>query len=31
VEFHMLDDDHQLAASVDHIWEQMRRFLGIAL
>jgi pimeloyl-ACP methyl ester carboxylesterase len=31
VEVHMLDDDHQLAASVDYIWEQMRRFLGVTL
>jgi pimeloyl-ACP methyl ester carboxylesterase len=31
VEHHMLDDDHQLAASVDYIWDQIRRFLGIAL
>jgi pimeloyl-ACP methyl ester carboxylesterase len=31
VELHLIDDDHQLTASVDYIWEQMRRFLGIAV
>ena len=30
VELHMLDDDHQLTASVDHIWEEMTRFLRIS-
>ncbi len=29
VELHMLDDDHQLAASLETIWPQVRRFLGI--
>ena len=29
VELHMLDDDHQLTASVEWIWNEMRRFLGI--
>jgi pimeloyl-ACP methyl ester carboxylesterase len=28
VELHMLDDDHQLGASLDAIWREMRRFLG---
>ena len=28
VELHMLDDDHQLTASVGYIWEEMRRFLS---
>jgi uncharacterized protein len=28
VELHMLDDDHQLASSVDYIWSEMKRFLG---
>jgi len=30
VELHMLDDNHQLTASVEWIWTEMRRFLGIA-
>ena len=30
-ELHMLDDDHQLTASVGYIWEQMRRFLGLTV
>ncbi len=30
VELHMLDDDHQLAASLEYIWREMRRFLGLA-
>ena len=30
VELHMLDDDHQLTASVDYIWQEMQRFLGLA-
>ena len=30
VELHMLDDDHQLTASVGYIWEAMKRFLGLA-
>ena len=29
VELHLLDDDHQLGASLDYIWREMRRFLGI--
>jgi uncharacterized protein len=29
VELHMLDDDHQLTASVDYIWGEMKRFLGV--
>ena len=29
VELHMLDDDHQLTASVGDIWEEMKRFLGL--
>jgi uncharacterized protein len=29
VELHMLDDDHQLTASVGLIWEEMKRFLGL--
>jgi pimeloyl-ACP methyl ester carboxylesterase len=29
VELHMLDDDHQLTASVGLIWNEMRRFLGL--
>ena len=31
VELHMLDDDHQLTASVGVIWEEMRRFLGLGV
>jgi uncharacterized protein len=30
VELHMLDDDHQLTASVGMIWEEMKRFLGLS-
>jgi surfactin synthase thioesterase subunit len=30
VELHMLDDDHQLTASVGYIWEEMTRFLGLS-
>ena len=30
VELHMLDDDHQLTASVEFIWDEMRRFLGLS-
>jgi len=30
VELHMLDDDHQLLASLDVIWEGMKRFLALA-
>jgi pimeloyl-ACP methyl ester carboxylesterase len=29
VELHLLDDDHQLASSLDAIWVEMRRFLGV--
>jgi pimeloyl-ACP methyl ester carboxylesterase len=29
VELHMLDDDHQLTASLPRIWPEMRRFLGL--
>jgi pimeloyl-ACP methyl ester carboxylesterase len=29
VELHLLDDDHQLTASVERIWIEMRRFLKI--
>jgi pimeloyl-ACP methyl ester carboxylesterase len=29
VELHMLDDDHQLTASVGYIWEEMQRFLTV--
>ena len=29
VELHMLDDDHQLTASVGFVWEEMKRFLGL--
>jgi pimeloyl-ACP methyl ester carboxylesterase len=29
VELHLLDDDHQLTRSVEFIWDEMRRFLGI--
>jgi uncharacterized protein len=29
VELHMLDDDHQLTASLDYIWKETKRFLGI--
>ncbi len=29
VELHMLDDDHQLMASLEYIWREMRRFLGV--
>jgi pimeloyl-ACP methyl ester carboxylesterase len=27
VELHMLDDDHQLLGSLDHIWEEMKQFI----
>ncbi|MBA2306344.1 MAG: alpha/beta fold hydrolase [Acidobacteria bacterium] len=30
VELHLLDDDHQLTASLEHIWSEMSRFLGLA-
>jgi pimeloyl-ACP methyl ester carboxylesterase len=29
VELHMLDDDHQLTASLEEIWREMRRFLDL--
>jgi uncharacterized protein len=29
VELHMLDDDHQLTESLEDIWRDMRRFLGL--
>ena len=29
VGLHMLDDDHQLTASVGYIWEEMKRFLKV--
>jgi hypothetical protein len=29
VELHMLDDDHQLLESLEGIWREMRRFLGL--
>lgn len=29
VELHMLDDDHQLHASLPYIWTEMSRFLGL--
>ena len=29
VELHLLDDDHQLGASLDYIWAEMARFLAI--
>jgi hypothetical protein len=29
VELHLLDDDHQLGASLDHIWREMKRFLAL--
>ena len=29
VELHMLDDDHQLRASVEYIWKEMERFLSL--
>lgn len=29
VELHMLDDEHQLTASLDEIWREMQRFLGL--
>lgn len=29
VELHMLDDDHQLTASLEYIWREMKRFLAI--
>jgi len=29
VELHMLDDDHQLLASLDYMWTEMVKFLGL--
>jgi uncharacterized protein len=29
VELHMLDDDHQLLASLDYMWREMATFLGL--
>jgi pimeloyl-ACP methyl ester carboxylesterase len=29
VELHLLDDDHQLGASLDQIWGEMKRFLAL--
>jgi uncharacterized protein len=29
VEFHLLDDDHQLLTSLDYIWREMTRFLSL--
>lgn len=29
VELHMLDDEHQLLDSLEYIWREMRRFLGL--
>lgn len=29
VELHMLDDEHQLHASLEHIWREMERFLDL--
>lgn len=29
VELHMVDDDHQLAASLDYVWAEMKRFLNL--
>ncbi len=29
VELHMLDDDHQLTSSLEYIWREVRRFLGV--
>jgi hypothetical protein len=26
---HLLDDDHQLAASLEYIWAESERFLGL--
>jgi len=31
VELHMLDDDHQLLKSLEGIWREMKRFLGVML
>jgi pimeloyl-ACP methyl ester carboxylesterase len=29
VELHLLDDDHQLGASLEYMWQEMRRFLEL--
>lgn len=29
VELHLLDDDHQLLGSLEFIWDEMKRFLGL--
>jgi uncharacterized protein len=29
VDLHLLDDDHQMLASLDTIWQEMSRFLGV--
>jgi surfactin synthase thioesterase subunit len=29
VELHLLDDDHQLLGSLEFIWSEMQRFLGL--
>jgi pimeloyl-ACP methyl ester carboxylesterase len=29
IELHLLDDDHQLTASVDYLWKELRRFLRL--
>jgi hypothetical protein len=29
VALHLLDDDHQLGSSLDYMWQEMRRFLGL--
>ena len=29
VDLHMLDDDHQLLGSLEYIWQEMARFLGL--
>jgi alpha-beta hydrolase superfamily lysophospholipase len=29
VDLHLLDDDHQLLSSLDYIWAEMSRFLGL--
>jgi hypothetical protein len=29
VELHMVDDDHQLGSSLDYMWGEVRRFVGL--
>jgi hypothetical protein len=29
VELHMVDDDHQLGSSLDYMWREVRRFVGL--